>query len=123
MTDFTEFTEVTARPDDVPAGEPGECLTNAYIAAELHGWHYAEGIAKRGLFWYRHAWNVDERGRVIDITWDSQPGSRYVGRIIDDKEEPGMFELDGPVVPEGEIGIDCLSQREIDWLSQARQRE
>jgi hypothetical protein len=120
MPEFTEFRPAARQP---PRGEAGQCLRTALNeAADSDGiLRYAEGIAKKGDlgFWFRHAWNVNSDGEAVDHTW-GPTGERYIGRIIDTRAKLQAvydrreyhFEKDVPYVPDGELGIDCLSRRQ-----------
>ena len=122
---YREF-RIRRRPANLPAGQPRDCISNALETAVNYGLRYAEGIAKgpnTGL-WVRHAWNVDERGRAVDTTWDIP--TQYIGRVIplitkiNKVMEAGvyLFEDDCPLVPEGEVGIDCYTRDQFDFLKQ-----
>lgn len=125
MTEYTTYTESAPRPGRIPAGEPQECIANSINTARDYGLRYAEGIALSATvgIWYRHAWNLDAAGRVIDVTW-KQPGTSYIGREIPiaDKwaatvaREVYEFEDDCPDVPEGQIGMGCYTKRQRDWI-------
>lgn len=48
---------------------PKLCFANALLASELYGLTYVEGYASYLGFPVHHAWNVDDEGRLIDLTW------------------------------------------------------
>lgn len=63
------------------------CFANAIIACLNHrDLRYVEGFAYSGLTAIHHAWNVDERGRVVDFTWKEHPllrtGRAYLGVVV-----------------------------------------
>jgi hypothetical protein len=121
---YREFTEIRkALPRGVFRGEKGDCLGSALQNALDHSsYRYAEGVAKSAVtgFFYRHAWVVDSRGRVIDPVWDPV-GTRYIGRVVPKwpkwfaAADRGcyMFEPEGPLVPDGEHGLDCHSAADL----------
>jgi hypothetical protein len=74
-------------PDSVQKGRRGKCFANAQATAHEAGLRYVEGFAgpSRAGPWTLHAWNADQRGRVIDPTWGDDPGraGRYLGVEFD----------------------------------------
>lgn len=51
-------------------GAPRTCFANSLIACMAHrDLRYVEGFAYAGHSPIHHAWNVDERGVVLDFTW------------------------------------------------------
>jgi hypothetical protein len=108
----TEFGPAVPRTKATRKMANTECYKNAAVTAMEHKeWRYAEGWAFSGHgWWFAHAWNVDDQGRVLDRTW-TPAGTRYVGRPYDLKEiaelvvERGWF---GPVeaVPFGMVDAD-----------------
>lgn len=121
---YKKFTDIQALPDDMPQGKMGECISNTIDTAIECGLEYAEGIAKGTVgLWYRHAWNVDTDGSVIDTTW--VPASiQYIGRIIPLKDkvrrvveaEVYVWEDDCPFVPDGECGLECYTREQVEWI-------
>lgn len=84
-----ESFESIALPDEYEYGLPKLCFGNAIALALLRGLGYVEGYAM-GPFGLpiHHAWNVDEEGRLIDVTWSAIhdeegrrpiPDSAYLG--------------------------------------------
>lgn len=125
---YREFSPA-ARPARLRAMAKGACIGNSLETALLYGVGYAEGIALHAeiRLWYRHAWNVNEHGEAVDVTWET-PGTRYIGRewpvtqvIAQSETLKAYFFMDeiGPAVPEGGIGIDCYTQKERDWIEQS----
>lgn len=115
-------------PDGVPRGTPGHCMSDAAETALETGMAYAEGIALHYdlPLWYRHAWNVNAAGEAVDTSW-REPGRRYIGRVhpiqqvLDQVSERGewwFMNEPGPVVPEGELGLDCHTARERAWITE-----
>jgi hypothetical protein len=78
----------TGLPGGLQPGKRGKCFENAQQAARSHGLRYVEGFAGPSPAgqWTLHAWNLDERGRVVDPTWGADPGHRghYFGVVFDD---------------------------------------
>jgi hypothetical protein len=70
------------RPKDVPKMESKECYKNAsLLVLRRPDLTYVEGFATiptmTGLP-FAHAWAVDDKGTVIDPTWET-PGTSYFG--------------------------------------------
>jgi hypothetical protein len=82
-----EWQSIPARlPDGVKCGRMKDCFRNAALLAL--GWHrntyiYCEGYAV-SVIPVPHAWCVDLKGNVIDVTWNngSAIGSEYYGIAI-----------------------------------------
>lgn len=79
-------------PRDCRPGLPRLCYHNSIMNSLTRGVPYVEGFAYNGIApppgepgaaAILHAWNLDERGRVVDTTWResvSRPDSRaYIG--------------------------------------------
>lgn len=67
-------------------GQQKACYANAqYLARTRKGLRYAEGFAT-GVVPVEHAWCVDEKGRVVDPTWDEE---RTIG--LDAGAKPDYF--------------------------------
>lgn len=123
-----------AKAHDLPKMEMGECIGNSLLTALAHPeLKYAEGLALSVLgLWYRHAWLVNAAGEAIDVTW-THTGQRYIGRtyqtsavLAKAKKEKAHFFMDReahPFVPEGEIGIDCWTERQFSWISDQLSKE
>lgn len=62
------------------SGEQGRCFWNARRAARRNNWQYVEGYAV-SVIPMLHAWCIDQRGRVREVTWD-QLGAEYFGVVI-----------------------------------------
>ena len=128
MTEYAEFAPAAEQPAEEDKLEPKGCLPNSVEMAQERGLGYAEGIAQGYLgLWYRHAWNVNEAGEAVDYTW-TRTGTRYIGRVIDagEKWEAAVrsgwftFEDDCPLVPDGEMGIDCHSAEQLAMWEKLR---
>jgi hypothetical protein len=67
-------------PKSATAGAPRQCFANAILRACTHGWKYVEGFALEPKLSIdvHHAWNADQQGRLIDITWRNT-GKAYMG--------------------------------------------
>jgi len=65
-----------------PRGPMGECYSNAGRIANGKGLRYVEGYAVPSTFPLpmSHAWLIDEKGRIIDPTWED--GAAYYGVVI-----------------------------------------
>lgn len=60
-------------PPTTPTGLPKLCYHNAIMLSCAQGLPYVEGFAiNRVGMAVSHAWNLDARGRVVDITWDER---------------------------------------------------
>lgn len=60
-------------PPEAPAGQMARCYHNAIMFSLVNALPYVEGYAiHRSGIAFAHAWNLDERGRVLDITWDER---------------------------------------------------
>jgi hypothetical protein len=76
--------EGRARKPGRRKGKLKECFKNSTVAAFKGGLRYVEGYAlKPGLIPVHHAWNLDEEGRVIDLTWRDNLAAEYLGIEID----------------------------------------
>ncbi len=74
-----------------------ECFRNSLMTACEHGYKYVEGLAFGCVMPVHHAWNVDDKGNVIDTTWES--GEAYFGvefpiKLVLSKMRDGMTPLD-----------------------------
>lgn len=72
-------------PENIPRGEVKDCYRNAALLTLDHpGLKYVEGLATPQLlpFPVEHAWCVDQKGRVIDPTWDKPEESEYFGIVF-----------------------------------------
>lgn len=73
--DFTlqngKFYRPQRNPRQFRERELGRCFINALTLAEENPreLRYCEGFATVGFVPVEHAWNLDRRGRVIDVTW------------------------------------------------------
>lgn len=67
-----EAFEPIALPDEYEYGAPKLCFGNAIALAMLRGLTYVEGyaIGPHGIA-IHHAWNTDDEGRLIDVTWSA----------------------------------------------------
>lgn len=60
------------------SGPIKHCYMNAFMAAvENEGWSYVEGYA-HNIIPVPHAWCLDEKGIVVETTWESV-GTEYYG--------------------------------------------
>lgn len=75
-----EGTQYVPSPlSSLPQLAPRQCFFNALLTAIVQGLPYVEGMAFspfQDAAWH-HAWNVDERGQVVDRTWGV--GRAYLG--------------------------------------------
>lgn len=63
-----------------------QCFRNAFIMMDRYGLEYVEGFATTGIIPLEHAWNIDDKGRVIDVTWRYTDGYKplaYMGVTFD----------------------------------------
>lgn len=67
-------------PSTIIKGKAKSCFMNA-THLSYQGYRYVEGYAYRpGLpMLISHAWVIDDKGRVIDNTWDNPSGCQYLG--------------------------------------------
>jgi hypothetical protein len=79
--------EGQALPSRYKRGRPRECFLNSLKAVfDFENLRYVEGFALAPrLIPVEHAWCIDERNRVIDLTWDRPEGCEYFGIIIPTK--------------------------------------
>lgn len=60
---------------------PKQCFMNAHAMATCFDLEYAEGFATTGILGglpVHHAWNLDEDGHVIDVTWADELTAKAV---------------------------------------------
>jgi hypothetical protein len=123
-----------AKAHDLPMMEMGRCIGNALETALVHReLKYAEGIARSATIgmWYRHAWLVNAAGEAIDVTWTT-PAERYLGRtyhtaaVLHKAQTREFYSFmdpdEHPFVPDGEIGIECYTARQWEWIRQQFER-
>lgn len=127
MTDHVDFPIAASQPEELL--ERQECICNSLnVAMDDSSLRYAEGIAKSSTLgvWYYHAWNVNDADEAVDYTWE-KPGERYIGRVIDADEKwqavtkAGVYHFDRsqmPYVPDGEMGLDCYTREQAEWLKE-----
>ena len=68
--------------DWIRKGLPRHCFHNALMVGCVHRLPIVEGFAWNDVtpIPIHHAWNLDSRGRVIDVTWDERvQGRAYMG--------------------------------------------
>jgi hypothetical protein len=60
------------------------CYRNATLAALHYGWDYVEGVAVSGDLGLpvQHAWNMDDDGNAVDLTWKHPEKASYFGIVI-----------------------------------------
>lgn len=59
-------------PQKIKKMEAKMCFRNSFHMMQSHHLIYCEGLAFSGLIVTMHAWNIDEAGNVIDVTWRSK---------------------------------------------------
>jgi hypothetical protein len=69
-------------PEGVEIGEKKMCFENAYRLAMKKDWTYVEGWAE-SVIPLHHAWCLDDKGRVVDPTWEFEKGRAYWGVEFD----------------------------------------
>ncbi len=85
-------------PKSIKQGKKKECFKNALLLAEARGWTYCEGFA-HAIIPTHHAWVLDDKGNVVDPTWDEPEKCFYAGILFDtDKaidlcNESGLYGL------------------------------
>jgi len=86
------FAELLPVDADEPYRRQGGCYTNALEVSLRYRDRggpvriYCEGYAALpDGFPVKHAWTVDEAGRVYDPTWGAEPGSAYLGLPVADR--------------------------------------
>jgi hypothetical protein len=97
-------------------GEMGACYRNAFMATIHHPeWRYAEGYALSSLgVPVEHAWCVDDRGRVVEVTWSdglAYCGVQFENEYIQDRivesgyAAPALFDWEGgwPILTDPEV--------------------
>jgi hypothetical protein len=66
---------------DLPKGPKKQCFKNAALVALRGQMTYVEGYAvlKNLMLPMLHAWLVDDKGQIIDVTWDKPWECQYLG--------------------------------------------
>lgn len=81
LTHGMEFTSDGIIPSKLRMGRMKECFRNsATVSVEWEDLCYCEGLAYRpGLIPVLHAWLVNSKGNVIDLTWKDAKDCEYYG--------------------------------------------
>jgi hypothetical protein len=93
-------------------GRMKQCFSNAFILAVESGLRYVEGYAVSPHFPMpiSHAWNVDEQGRAVDITWENK-GLAYLGiEFATGRVDDAIMHGTGCVLDDWERGFPLLQQ-------------
>ncbi|MBB4509710.1 MULTISPECIES: hypothetical protein [Rhizobium] len=97
------YTSIARRPQWLVPGEGKQCFRNATAFALVrHDVTYVEGFALDPALPIplEHAWLVDDKGQVIDPTWDDNIGHVYYGVPFERDFVARMMEQSG-----GECGL------------------
>lgn len=81
-----------ARPKGMRKLADRACFRNSTMAAARYGWRYCEGLASSAAlkhcgFVTLHAWNLDDDGNLVDLTWKDPANSLYLGLVIPDAQQ------------------------------------
>lgn len=118
-------------PDEYEYGAPKACYGNAIVLAATRGLGYVEGYA-RGPFGLAipHAWNTDDEGRLIDVTWSAIfddgvraaiPDSAYLGvRFSLGRADDATWNGDGSVLDDWKRRWPLLRE---PWTGENWERE
>lgn len=104
-------------PAGVPQAIPRHCFHNSIMLSVVRGLPYVEGFAINPAIGMpvQHAWNLDDRGRVIDCTWNDRlvpPSARaYMGvRFSARRADDCTWEGDASVLDDYHRGYRVLRE-------------
>lgn len=120
-----------ALPRGTRAGPLGQCYANAGRAAlEDSSLIYCEGFALReGLIPMHHAWCLNSRGEVLDLTWPFSAGNEYLGvalqtSVLRDHVMQGeVWGLLADRLPAQWVQKDPAQYLHPDWLPKPEARQ
>lgn len=115
-----EWHEVVDFPGGVKRGLPKHCFGNAILLSATKGWKYIEGyamapITEHDYFPTHHAWNVDDRGKLVDSTW-LNTGLAYFGVVFSvERADEATWDGDASVLEDWHRGYPLFRGR---WLGE-----
>lgn len=119
-------------PNEFEYGPEKACFGNSLMLAEFLGLTYVEGYAFGPAdFPIHHAWNVDDEGRLIDVTWSAiseetgermpMPGAAYLGvRFSIGRADDATWNGDASVLDDWKRGWPILCE---PWTGEDFERE
>jgi hypothetical protein len=115
------YTSIARRPQWLVPGEVKQCFRNATAFALVRDdVTYVEGFALDPALPIplEHAWLVDDKGQVIDPTWDDNVGHVYYGVPFERNFVAAMMEQS-----DGKCGLldHTLLRRHVEWEQQFEQ--
>lgn len=69
-------------PKGIRQRKKKQCFMNALLLAEERGWTYCEGFG-HAIIPTHHAWVIDDKGNIVDPTWDEPEKCFYAGIQFD----------------------------------------
>jgi len=102
-------------PPGMWAGRPRCCFDNAIHVAILYELPYIEGYALCPLgdeaLALHHAWNLDQQGRVIDVTWHPTLGLAYLGvQFSPERADDATWNFDGTILEDAKRRYPLLRE-------------
>lgn len=76
-------------PKGIKQRKKKQCFKNAMLLAQERGWTYCEGFA-HAIIPMHHAWVLDDKGNIVDPTWDEPEKCFYAGIPFDTDKAIGL---------------------------------
>lgn len=117
ITDFLhhhgQWHDVVPIRSDVRQGLPRHCFGNAIMLAVTRKWKYIEGLASPRIAVpvpVHHAWNLDEKNRLVDSTW-MNTGGAYLGvEFSVERADEATWDGDASVLNDWHRGYPLFQQ-------------